>query len=489
MNFRNIAFGIRPDLLTATALACLAFVVYCSDDKKKNPNAGQKTELRLMEVKAQADQRPLELLGSVSYFKKAEVTSKVLGRVEKLYKEEGNFVKKGTVLARIETLNLDIQIRKDRAALDVQRKNIRLARAKYLLAKQRVERALANTAKARADVQSARTAWENLKRNYAIKKKLHAIGAVSDSQLKNLRTQLVAAETAYFKANKDVQNQLIGYRLKDLKAAGIPVPRDEKKLSRAYVDLNTMIEKAEMDMARANMKSIQASLDSTRLLLRESSVRSPITGIVAARSIEQGEAVKENAPLFTVVDTSRVLIRYSVNESDVIRVRKGGRVPFTLDAFPDKKFNGTIFLISPIVDPRSRTVEIKVLAQNPGGLIRPGMFSRGRLVPADSARVIRVPASAILKGKEKGAAFVFIRGKNGLLFKKPVKVGPEKEKQFRVLSGLRPGDYIASGSLELVSEGQKAPPLPGGKTGTKDKTSKPTAKAPAAKPSKKKAKR
>ena len=453
-------------------LGFLAFaVLFCGKEQGKKKSEATEVGYQIIKLKSRTLKDPIKVLGSVSFFKKAEITSKVLGRVQYLYAEEGDAVRTGQVLARIETINLYIQLRKDQAALDVQRRKVKLAEAKYILAKQRVEKEMASIETARADQNDAFARLKNLRRLYSNKKKLHKIGGVSETELKAVYTQLVSAETSYFKAQTNLNTQTIGYRKEDLVKAGMKAPSDKSKLKDSFIDLNTIIEKNELSMAVGNQKALQASVDSTRLLIRESYIRSPIHGIIASRAIERGEAVKENNPLFIVVDTARILIKYAVSETDSVYVKKGQEVRFRIDALRDRKYQGKVYLINPLVDPASRTVEIKVVADNKSGELKPGMFSRGEIFPSQGTKLFLISAKSVIrKGTEK-KGFVFFVNKKGLLFKKEVRLGITRGDEIEIRGDFKEGDSVAVGDIRTIQEGQKAvikaDPAAGSKTGKK----------------------
>lgn len=408
----------------------------------------------LQEIKVADSSKEIKVMGSVSYFKKAEITSKVLGRIETYLKEEGDRVSKGDTLAKVETLNLQIQLQKDKATIEVQEKQKELAEAKLLLAKQRIERDLSNIEKAEADVKDAKAIMENLQRSGKNKKELHEIGGVSETELKSVETSLNSATLAFFKAQKNLSNLEVGYREVDLKNSFGEIPKDPKKKHNAFIDLNTAVEKAEVEMSKANLNATKMNIESTELLIRESNLKTPITGIVATRSKERGEAVKEGEPIYIIVDTSQVLIRYNVNESDVWKLEVGQKVKFTADAYPGKSYNGKIHLISPLVDPQSRTVEVKVISDNPKSELKPGMFSRGEIAFSRNERTFIIPQKSIVLDESKSSGYIFTANQTGLLFKKNVIVVKTIGEEYEVTGEMKEGDLIAVGNVASIQEGE-----------------------------------
>ncbi|EQA38249.1 HlyD family secretion protein [Leptospira inadai serovar Lyme str. 10] len=432
------------------------WVLCCNKDKKPIEDEPLESKIRLEQVRLSDSSRNLKVFGSVSFFKKAEITSKVLGRIETYFKEEGEFVSAGDVLAKMETLSLEIQLSKDLASLEVQSRQRDLAQAKLTMARQRVDRELANIEKAEADVTDAREIRNNLRRSAENKKKLFEAGAVSETELKSIETSLNSSNISLFKAEKNLESLKLGYRKEDLKKANIPIPKTESELREAFIRLNTMIEGAELDMSEANLKATKKNIEATELLLKEARIKSPIKGIIATRMKGQGEAVKEGEALYVVVDTSKVILKFNVTESDLWKLKKDQTVKFTLDAYPDRNFVGFVHIISPLVDPQTRTVEVKVLSENANFSLKPGMFTRGEILQEDDKkRTFQIPASALSKQVEKrGVAWV--ADAEGRLFPKSVDVIRVTGNDLEVTGPLQEGAWIAVTELEKISEGQVA---------------------------------
>lgn len=433
----------------------LIFILVFCKKSKSTEETNKALDYGIISVSAIEPVDEILTLGSVSYLKKAEVTSKVLGRIENYFKEEGQKVNSGDTLAKIETLNLEIQLGKDKSSEVVQKRQVDLANAKLLMARQRVERELANIRKAEADVKDTKAVMENLERSVKNKKELMEIGAVSETELKSIQTSLNSAEVAYFKAQKNLENIIIGFRDKDLENAGIKIESPSSINDEKFIYLNTAIERAELEMAKANLEAIKKSVESTELLIKESNLKSPLTGIVATRAKEKGEAVKEGEPVFIVVDTSQVLLRFNVSESDASFLQNGTSVKFTVDALGKEEMNGKIHIISPIVDPQSRSLEVKVIANNTNGKLRPGMFARGRIPSLQRKKQIVIPVTSIAKKVNEKSAIVFKLNDQDMFFEKQIQIVRETDDGIIIESGIEEGEKIATKNVNLIQEGDR----------------------------------
>ncbi len=104
-------------------------------------------------------------------------------------------------------------------------------------------------------------------------------------------------------------------------------------------------------------------------------ILAPIGGIVVKKNVVEGQYVAEGEAMFEVADLDRVWIRAQVYEDQLALVRVGQEVEATVDAFPGETFVGTVAFIDPVLDPATRTVDVRYDLSNPGLRLRPGMFA------------------------------------------------------------------------------------------------------------------
>jgi Cu(I)/Ag(I) efflux system membrane fusion protein len=105
-------------------------------------------------------------------------------------------------------------------------------------------------------------------------------------------------------------------------------------------------------------------------------LKAPIGGVVVQKHVKEGDYVKTGEPLFKIVDLSQLWAFLDAYESDLPWLRYGQDVAFTVEAIPGETFHGQIAFIDPEVDPKTRTVPVRVNVPNPEGRLKPGMFVR-----------------------------------------------------------------------------------------------------------------
>lgn len=190
----------------------------------------------------------------------------------------------------------------------------------------------------------------------------------------------------------------------------------------------------------------------------EVTVRSPIAGIVASRAASIGKIVQPGEGLFEVVDLREVAIAIDVYEQALGRVRAGQRVEVKTTTTGDQIFTGRVSSVGGVVEKATRTVKVRVLLPNPGGVLRPGMFATVRVVGAvlGTRPGIYVPSGAVQRDGPATIVFVKMAAPANTFERREVEVGAEVGGWMLVLTGLAAGEVVATrGSLALKSEFRK----------------------------------
>src|SRR5204863_2627384 len=110
------------------------------------------------------------------------------------------------------------------------------------------------------------------------------------------------------------------------------------------------------------------------------SLTAPISGIVVERNATIGATVGSDASLFKIIDISSVWVDANVFEKDLERVRRGQEVKVTVPAFPGSTFSGRVILISSVVNPETRSVQVRTQVPNPDGRLKPDLFANVEII-------------------------------------------------------------------------------------------------------------
>jgi len=177
-------------------------------------------------------------------------------------------------------------------------------------------------------------------------------------------------------------------------------------------------------------------------------IKAPVSGIITDQQVTNASGVQALAGSnpFTISDLSNVWILCDVYENDLSSVHIGETADIRLNAYPDKVYQGTISNIGPILDPTIRTAKVRVQVQNPGLLMRVGMFVTATFHGQRKVPVAAIPASAILHLHDRDWVYVPV-GSNKFR-RVEVHAGinlPDKMQE--VLSGITPGQEVVSNAL------------------------------------------
>ncbi|HEV8384652.1 MAG TPA: efflux RND transporter periplasmic adaptor subunit [Candidatus Acidoferrales bacterium] len=214
-----------------------------------------------------------------------------------------------------------------------------------------------------------------------------------------------------------------------------------------------------------------ASLENDGKVKRELTIHSPVGGIVTDRAAyHHGRFVNPEMDLYTITDLSSVWMLAEVFEFEVPYVRVGQPATMRLSYTPAKTYTGKVSFINPGVDPKTRTVRVRIDLPNANLALKPDMYGDVELV-IDYGTQIVVPQEAVLDSGTEQVVFV-ARG-NGYFEPRPIKTGPRLAglsktaaagEQVIVLTGLRPGETIVtSGNFLIDSESRLKNPASGAK--------------------------
>jgi multidrug resistance efflux pump len=245
------------------------------------------------------------------------VSSKIPGKVTEVLVKEGDHVKVGQVIARIDSREIKDQKLEAEMALAAAKANYE--ELLHGSRPQEIGKANAGVLEAQAGVEKARANLENAEKNYTRLEKLYKDGAVSTAQRDN-------AEASYREAREAVNAAMGG-----ADAAG------------QLLDLvKTGSREEQIRAAEAKVKEAQAALDRMKVVNGYTNIVCPVDGIVALKSVNPGEVVNAGQPLFSVTQTSDVWVTAKIEETSIGEVKVGQKVDYTIDAYPGQTFEGTV---------------------------------------------------------------------------------------------------------------------------------------------------
>jgi membrane fusion protein (multidrug efflux system) len=250
---------------------------------------------------------------------------------------------------------------------------------------------------------------------------------VDDAQLK--------AQVAQLEAQRDLAQQALA-RAKDLA---------QQNASSA----------ADLEKAEAEARSAQAQYDLQRIRLERTTVRAPFAGVVGQRYVSLGDYVTNTTKLASLHTVNPQRATFQVPERFARSLSPGQAVTFRVAAIAGRDFIGQVDFVDPIVQLPGRTILVKARAPNPQRLLQPGMFIEARLVTAVRPNAVVIPEDAVVPAEGTNAAWVVVDGKAD---RRKVSLGVRTPGFVEVMDGVKAGEQVVTGGLELLAPG--APVIP-----------------------------
>ena len=216
--------------------------------------------------------------------------------------------------------------------------------------------------------------------------------------------------------------------------------------------------KTAFEAARAASSAARAQIRTAEARLAKSFIRAPIDGVVAERRVNVGDRVENmggGEPMFRIVDNRVLDLTVTVPSSRVGAIRIGQALPFATDAVPGRTFEGAVTFINPAVEATSRAAKIIATVQNAGGVLRGGLFVRGRIVVSSRPHVLQVCREALQNWNvEAGTAELFVVI-DGHAEKRTVSTGVATEGLVEIVDALSPGELVVTRGAFALRPGDR----------------------------------
>jgi multidrug efflux system membrane fusion protein len=187
-------------------------------------------------------------------------------------------------------------------------------------------------------------------------------------------------------------------------------------------------------------------------------VRPSRAGVINTRAVQTGQFVQPGTVLATLVDTSRLRLRFKVGDAESLRARKQQTVTFRVASLGTREYHATVYHVSDVADPATRQVEVMAWVRNPGEL-KPGFFAEVTLASETRKGALVVPEGAI-QASEKG--FVTYAVENDKAKLRPVEIGLRTANGIvEIVSGVKAGDVVVVEGSDRLADGVTVQVAPG----------------------------
>ena len=452
-------------IIAAVVVGLIVIVILSKAVQKKE---GEPVQVGKVERKARLESK-VTASGDIRPVNLYNLTAEVPGRVEQIYVSEGDPVKKGQPLVRVDPTQSSFAVTAGEASVRVSQADAANQQVALQQAANNVNQTKANVASAEADLERNKADLANAEAEYNRYQQLIESGVVNKSQFD-------AAKSRFEQARAVVNAQQA--RINQLK---VLVHDAELGVDRARASLNS---------SEQRVKQGQADLARQSDQLKKSTRYSPIDGVVSSLPVKVGEyalASFSTTPLMTVADMSQINTEVKVDETDIADVQVGQKAKVKVDALGDVEIEGevvekgasaitrsgqTIAQSANTQEAKDFIVKIKLNPTQPvREKLRPGMSSTAVITTATVDGVLTAPLQAIVpreapkdqqaqqpadqaagagNAKKKEIEGVFVFGKDGRGHFTPITTGIKGEQEIEVKSGLNEGDEIITGPYKTL---------------------------------------
>jgi len=342
----------------------------------------------------------------------ATVAPKISSTIKKFHVQRGARVKKGQLLAELENRDLS-------AAAESSKGDFEQAEANYVTTvgaslPQQIQ-------KAELDAIAAKSNFDAQQKVFESRKELFQQGAIP-------RRDMDSAEVAFLQARS--QNEQAQKLLADLQRVG---------------------KEQALKSAQGSRLSAEGRMKGAQALLSYSRINSPIDGVVTDRPLFEGDLAAANQPLLTVMNTSRLIAKAHIPQSEAAVLKMGNPAELKISGL-DEPIKGRVSLVSPALDPGSTTIEVWVEASKPDPALKPGMTVEVSMTAKTVTDAIVVPTVAVFKNSE-GADYVLLAGSDEKAHQKTVRLGIRSSDLTQIASGINPGDPVITTGGYAVPDG------------------------------------
>jgi multidrug efflux pump subunit AcrA (membrane-fusion protein) len=408
------------------------FLASCSSGKETAAAAGPTVRQTVTVSVAKAVSRTVpasfQETGTFVADETSDIAPLVAGRVLTTPVNVGDFVKKGQVICELDHRDAQLRLDQARASLDQATAGVRQSQSRIGLAASGKfdPNVVPEAAAARAAYESAQAQARLAAADAKRYENLVASGDVSRSAFDKAHTQQETAEAQVNAARQQYEAALNTAR-------------------QSY---------GAVENSQASLEGARAMLAQAEKGLADTTIRAPFDGFITARPVAAGEYVALTSKIVTIVRIGTMKLELQTPEQQSARARLGMAVAARIAAYPDREFTGKITAINPSVDPNSRVFILEAKFPNPGGEIRPGMFSTARVLLPGGEPALFIPRNAVVRDKTTDSFQVFTIDDNTAHLRVVV-TGETEGDQVRIMSGLNPNDIVATSHQSDLFDGAK----------------------------------
>jgi len=282
---------------------------------------------------------------------------------------------------------------------------------------------------------------------------VQAVGSLKSNQGVVLRGQRVKRGQLLVQLDDTLQQAQLKQAEAQASIARTNLQRSRELLGQGFISQSAV------DQNAASLDVAEAQVALARAQLARMKVMAPFDGTAGIRSVDIGDYIKDGADIVNIEDLSSLRVQFALPERTIDRLRTGQAVDVAVDAFPGRSFKGRVQAIDSQVDANGRALQVVAQVDNPGSLLKPGMFARPRVVFSVREGAIVVPEEALVPVGGKQVVFKLVDAADGKKVAQRVdaRIGLRLPGKVEILEGLKVGDTVVTAGHERLLRGNNLP--------------------------------
>ncbi|MDQ2746273.1 MAG: efflux RND transporter periplasmic adaptor subunit [Acidobacteriota bacterium] len=413
----------------------IIFAAGCGRSKSAEPSndnqAAQNEEVfPITQAKAVARNVPafITATGSLAAIETSDIAPKTAGKVINVGVNAGDFVTQGTIIAKTDERDAQLQLAQAQASAAQTVSGVRQAEARLGLTQNGTFSAAAipEVRAADANYEQAVALLKQAEANEQRYRELVETGDVSSQNYENYRTIRDTARAQLNSARQQVESA-----------------RNTARQSNEAVK-----------SAQAAVKAAQTQIELAKQAIADTVIRAPFAGFISSRPVAVGEFVSTATIVATVLRTNPIKAELQVNADNVPLISVGQGVSITIDAYQDRKFGGTVSAVNPSIDAATRTAIVEATFENNNNALRQGMFATANITKQGGGQGVFVPRPAVYNDQSTQSYRVFVIQDN-IAKLRVVQIGAEEGDFIQILSGVSADETVATSNLDKLYEGAR----------------------------------
>ncbi len=433
---------------TLSLILIPAFALACGKSSAETETQKAETEkekpVNISVSKTVAREVPayIQSTGSLVAEETSDIAPKVAGKVVNVYVNVGEFVTRGSTIAKLDDSDARLRVAEAQA-------NVKKAQASVLQAEARLGLSPNGTFNS-STIPEVRTAGASVEQAQAALRQAEANLRQAEANEKRYRELVETGDVAVITYETYRTARDTARAARDTALAGINSAKQQLEATINAAKQNNQAIKA----AQADVEATRTQVATAQSAVADTIVRAPFSGYISARPTAVGEFVTSSSIIATILRSNPIKVQMQVAEADVPYISIGRGVSIQVDSYKDRSFGGAVTAINPAIDPVSRAATVEAQIENNDNALRAGMFAAAKIVREGGSTGVFVPQTAVYKDEATQNYRVFVIEENVAKLK-VVQIGTTENDVIQILSGIDGDQTVATSNLDKLYEGAK----------------------------------